>query len=120
MARKLVIANNPLLSGPAFDERAKSGIPYRELPLSSIDTDPNQPRVNFDEEKLIELSESIKTYGVLSPILVRPSKIAGRYTLVAGERRLRATKLAGRSNIPVLISSDEDRSGEKTLAIQLV
>jgi len=52
--RKLVLANNPLFSGPALQERAKSSIPYREIAVVNIDRDPNQPRVNFDEEKLRE------------------------------------------------------------------
>jgi len=118
--RKLVLANNPLLSGPTYDERARSGIPYREIPVSSIDTDPNQPRVNFDEERLNELAQSIRTYGVLSPILVRGGKIAGRFTLVAGERRLRAARLIGLPSIPALVSQEDEKSGEKILAIQLV
>ncbi|MBX7136822.1 MAG: ParB/RepB/Spo0J family partition protein [Oligoflexia bacterium] len=120
MAKKLVLANNPLLSGPAYEDRTRSGIPYREIQVSAIDTDPNQPRVTFDEEKLRELSESIKTYGVLSPILVRAGKAPSRYTLVAGERRLRAAKMAGLSAVPALINHEADQSGERTLAIQLV
>ena len=52
MSKKLILANNPLLRGPALAEREKSGVPYREIPLSVIERDVNQPRVNFDEEKL--------------------------------------------------------------------
>jgi len=118
--RKLTLANNPLLQGPGLGERDKMGIPYRELSLASIDRDPNQPRVNFDEEKLKELSESIRTYGVLSPILVRPGKTPGRYTLISGERRFRASGLAGRATIPALVDQADDTSGERTLAMQLV
>ncbi len=118
--RKLVLANNPLLSGPALDEREKSGIPYREILISHIERDPNQPRVNFDQDKLSELSESIKTYGVLSPILVKAGKEVGKYVLIAGERRYRASQLAGLTSIPVLIDKSKDESGERTLAMQLV
>jgi len=118
--RKFVLANNPLLSGPAFDDRERLGIPYRQIPIESIDRDPNQPRVNFDEDKLAELSASIKTYGVLSPILVRPSKVGGRYQLIAGERRLRASKLAQLSVIPALVDQESDASEQRTLAMQLV
>ncbi len=118
--RKLVLSNNPLLSGPPLEERERSGIPYRQIPISVIDRDPNQPRVNFDEEKLRELSYSIKTYGVLSPLLVRPSKIPGRYMLIAGERRLRASQLAGLGTVPVLIDQDSEQSSDRTLAMQLV
>ncbi len=118
--RKLTLANNPLLSGPKLEERERFGIPYRELPLGSIERDPNQPRVNFDEERLKELSESIKTYGVLSPVLVRPGKTPGRYMLIAGERRLRASQLAGLDSIPALIDQSDDTTGDRTLAMQLV
>lgn len=118
--KKMVFATNPLFSGPTLEERKTLGIPYRELPIASIDPDPNQPRVKFDEEKLSELSNSIKTYGVLSPLLVRAGNSPGRYTLISGERRLRAAKLAGLNSVPALISYDDDSSGEKTLSIQLV
>jgi ParB family chromosome partitioning protein len=118
--KQFTIANNPLLSGPAFDERERGGIPYRQLQISVIDRDPNQPRVNFDEDRLRELASSIRTYGVLSPLLVRPSKIPGRYTLIAGERRFRASQIVGLDSVPVLIDQDEDVSGDRTLAMQLV
>jgi len=118
--RKLVLANNPLLSGPGLEERGKSGIPYREVSIEIIDRDPNQPRVHFDESRLKELSESIKMYGVLSPLIVKPAKKVGRYQLVAGERRLRASTLAKLKSVPVIVSSDEDETGQATLAVQLV
>ena len=118
--KKLVLANNPLLSGPALSDREKTGIPYRELSISSIDRDPNQPRVNFDEERLNELCDSIKTYGVISPIIVQPGKVPGRYSLIAGERRLRASQMAGLETIPALIDKNADGDSERTLAMQLV
>ena len=67
-----------------------------------IDTNPNQPRKHFDEESLQELAVSIKNYGVIQPILVSP-KEGGRYELIAGERRLRASKMAGLSFIPAIV-----------------
>lgn len=118
--RRFTIANNPLLSGPAFDDRDRGGIPYRQIPLSVIDRDPNQPRVNFDEERLRELAASIKIYGVLSPLLVRPSKIPGRYMLIAGERRFRAAQLVGLDSVPVLIDQEFEENSDRTLAMQLV
>ncbi|MEZ4754148.1 MAG: ParB/RepB/Spo0J family partition protein [Bdellovibrionota bacterium] len=118
--RKLTLANNPLLAGPALEQREQVNIPYREVNISSIERDNNQPRVNFDQEKLTELSNSIKTYGVLSPLLVRPSRLPGKYQLIAGERRLRASKMAGLSTVPVIIDRENDESGEVTLAKQLV
>lgn len=120
MAKKFVFQNNPLLGGPALAEREKSGIPYREIPLAAIERDVNQPRVIFDDEKLQELAASIEKYGVLSPILVKPAKIAGRYLLVAGERRVRAAKLAGLVTIPAIIDQEEDSDDARILSIQLV
>ncbi|MCX6113666.1 MAG: ParB/RepB/Spo0J family partition protein [Proteobacteria bacterium] len=117
--RSFSFSNNPLMAGPALDERAKGGIPYREIPLSAIEADPHQPRQTFDEEKLQELADSIKLYGVLSPILVRAGQLPGRYTVISGERRFRAAHLAGLSSIPAMVNHGEDVQG-RTLAIQLV
>ena len=66
-----------------------------------IDTNPNQPRKRFDEDSLNELAASIKNYGVIQPILVCP-KDGGRYELIAGERRLRASKIAGMAEIALI------------------
>lgn len=118
--RKLIFANNPLLSGPALQDRERTGIPYREIPISAIERDPNQPRTHFDEEKLQELSDSIKTYGVMSPIIVQPSKTPGKYRLIAGERRLRASQRAGLTSIPAMIDRQSEDDAERTLAMQLV
>ena len=118
--RKLLLANNPLLSGPALEDREKLGIPYREIPLTSIDRDPNQPRISFDEGRLQELADSIRTYGVMSPIIVQPSKTPGRYRLVAGERRFRASQIVGLKAIPAMIDRENGNDAQRTLAIQLV
>jgi len=118
--RKLVLANNPLLGGPSLDERAKGGIPYKEVPLIAIAADPNQPRRTFDEEKLQELAESIRLYGVLTPILVRQSKMPGKYEVISGERRFRAAQRAGLSVIPAIVAQVSDRDSQKVLAMQLV
>jgi ParB family chromosome partitioning protein len=112
-------ANNPLMQGPALQERAKGGVPYREIPLSAIEPDPNQPRRTFDQEKLQELADSIKLYGVISPILVRAAKLPGRFTVISGERRYRASNLAGLSSIPAIVSQ-ADEADDRTLALQLV
>ena len=117
--RSFSFANNPLMAGPALDERARGGIPYREIPLSAIEPDPHQPRQTFDEEKLKELADSIKLYGVLSPILVRAGALPGRYTVISGERRFRAAHLAGLSSIPAMVNQGDDAEG-RNLAIQLV
>ena len=118
--RKLVLANNPLLGGPSLDERAKGGIPYKEVPVIAIQADPNQPRRNFDEEKLQELAESIKLYGVLTPILVRQSKMPGKYEVISGERRFRAAQRAGLSVIPAIVAQVSEKDNQKVLAMQLV
>jgi len=115
--KKLSLSNNPLFSGPGLRERV--GSPYREIGLDAIDIDPNQPRKVFDTEKLAELAESIKRYGLLSPILVRNSNIPGRYNLVSGERRFRASKLAGKATVAAVIDANSDLGEEGTLAIQL-
>jgi ParB family chromosome partitioning protein len=117
--RSFSFANNPLMAGPALEERSRGGIPYREIPVSAIEADPNQPRRTFDEEKLQELAESIKLYGVLSPILVRAGALPGRYTIISGERRYRASQVAGLAAIPAIVSQGEGEDS-RTLAIQLV
>ena len=75
--------------------------------IESIEVNPNQPRTKFDEEALMELAESIKTYGLIQPITVRP--IAnGKYQLISGERRLRACKLAGLQVVPTYVRTVDD------------
>lgn len=75
------------------------------LPVNQIVPNPNQPREHFNEEELFELSQSIHEYGVLQPISVR--QIGEQYELVMGERRLRASKLAGKETIPAIILASE-------------
>lgn len=77
------------------------------LDLASIDPNPHQPRREFDEESLDELAQSIKEHGVLQPIVV--NKVGDRYELVAGERRVKASMMAGLEKVPALIRSTEDR-----------
>ena len=84
------------------------GIIVKEIPVDIIIPNPNQPRKNFKKENLEELAESIKTFGVISPIQVR--KIDEKaYELVSGERRLRAAKLAGLKTIPAIEISVGDK-----------
>ncbi len=79
----------------------------RNVPLDRIDPNPQQPRMTFDEEALRELAASIVEHGVLQPILVRPGG-PGRYQLIAGERRWRAARIAGSTDIPALIEEIDD------------
>jgi ParB family chromosome partitioning protein len=75
----------------------------RRLPIDLLDPNPFQPRMNFDEEMLQDLAESIRTQGVLQPILVRPHPdVAARYQIIAGERRWRAAGISGLHEIPVI------------------
>ncbi len=79
-----------------------------EININKIEANPFQPRTNFDEEALQELSESIKELGVIQPITVRILE-NGNYQLISGERRLRASKLAGLKKIPAYIRSADDQ-----------
>ena len=78
-----------------------------KLKLSEIEPNKNQPRKKFDEEALAELSHSIELHGVIQPILVRPMP-DGSYQLVAGERRWRASRMAGLTEVPVVIKELTD------------
>lgn len=77
------------------------------LDLSVIDRNPRQPRAKFDDGSLRELAASLQQVGMLQPILVRPLE-AGRYQLIAGERRYRAAQLAGMATVPAVVRRTED------------
>ena len=79
----------------------------RNIPVDRVDPNPNQPRLAMDKAGLDELTASVKEHGVLQPILVRPLP-AGRYQLVAGERRWRAARAAGMGTVPALIEEIDD------------
>lgn len=79
----------------------------RELAAELIRPNPKQPRRDFDGESLLALSESIKARGVLQPLVVRPLP-GGSYELIAGERRLRAAKLAGLERVPAIVRETEE------------
>lgn len=81
----------------------------QELPLGDIRPNPFQPRTEFDEEALNELAASIKSIGIVQPITVRAVE-NGKYEIIAGERRFRASKLAGLETIPAYIRKTEDES----------
>ncbi len=80
----------------------------QEVLVQHIDPNPFQPRKEFDQEKLEELAASIRSEGLLNPILVR--KVGNRYQIISGERRWRACRLIGLKRIPVLVSSPSDSS----------
>jgi len=81
---------------------------FRRLKLDEVVPNPNQPRTNFDEEALAELAASIAEVGVLQPVVVRPLD-DGRYALIAGERRWRAARQAGLTEIPAVIRTSDDQ-----------
>ena len=93
--------------------RSRSGV--RHIPVAQIESNPEQPRLAFDETSLGELSASIREHGVLQPILVRPRESG--YQLIAGERRWRATQLAGLTTIPALV---EDIDDDTALEISII
>lgn len=84
--------------------------------LSRIQPDPDQPRKNFDEEKLNELADSIRTYGMISPIVVK--KKGALYEIVAGERRWRAARIAGLKEIPVVIKEVDEKTSRELSIIE--
>ena len=92
----------------AFDYTEEERKNAADMPLDKISANPNQPRKNFDEQALKELSDSIKKHGVIMPIVVNDNK-DGTYMIIAGERRFRATKLAGLASIPVVIRNYSER-----------
>lgn len=79
----------------------------REIKIQDIDPNIDQPRKDFDEESIEELVKSIKEHGILQPILLKPNS-NGRYTIIAGERRWRAARLAGLDRIPAIIRDIDD------------
>ena len=89
----------------------------KELSVEDINPGRFQPRTNFDEEKLLELTNSIKNHGVLSPILVREVGL-NKYEVIAGERRLRASKNAGLKTIPTLIDQKQDKDALESALIE--
>ena len=90
-------------AAPSFESDTR----IETLPLREIEPDPDQPRKTFDDETLAELSASIAEHGLLQPIAVRP-KPSGGYLIVAGERRWRASRMAGLTEVPVIVKDVTD------------
>jgi len=111
--RELPPAIVSLLSSDS--NRRSTGV--KVIPVDRIDSNPDQPRLAFDQTTLEELASSIREHGVLQPILVRP--IAdGRYQLIAGERRWRASKIAGMATIPALVEDIDDATAMEISIIE--
>jgi len=90
---------------------APQGTAVLEAPIGSIGRNPRQPRTVFEPQALQELAASIKEHGVLQPLVVTPGESPERFVLIAGERRLEASKLAGLATVPVIVrgASDQQR-----------
>ena len=99
-----------------FDDTPVSDSPYKLLPIQKVEPNPDQPRQDFDEEELQALAYSITTHGIVQPLTVR-SITEGYYQIVAGERRWRAARLAGLTEVPVVVIEADD---QKTMELALI
>ncbi len=90
-----------------------------EAPIGSISPNPRQPRSYFDEASLTELADSIRLHGVLQPLVVRPAG-EGKFELIAGERRLRASQMAGLTHVPILVRSTDNQTSLELALIENV
>jgi ParB family transcriptional regulator, chromosome partitioning protein len=100
----------------AANENVRTGETLQNLKISQLQPGKYQPRTRMDKDSLAELAESIKTQGIMQPVLVRPVS-AGRYEIIAGERRWRAAQLAALSELPALVREVPD---EAVLAMSLI
>ena len=105
------------LFGPAPEEEQMQGNDtLKNLKITEVEPNRNQPRKRFDQEALEELADSIKEYGLIQPIVV--TKKDGYYSIVAGERRWRASKIAGLKEIPAIIREDDERVNSEISLIE--
>jgi len=104
------------LVGSKFASTIVSGRTIVSIPIDKIIPNKRQPRLYFDQEKLQELSDSIKEHGVAEPVIVRPAE-NGTFELIAGERRWRASQLAKKEDLPAIVKSYSD---EQALEIAIV
>ena len=100
-------------AAPSFESDTR----IETLPLREIEPDPGQPRKTFDDETLAELSASIAEHGLLQPIAVRP-KPSGGYLIVAGERRWRASRMAGLTEVPVIVKDVTDEQAMELARVE--
>lgn len=100
-----------------FEEESQEENGLKKLPLHKIEPNPDQPRRDFDPEELEELAESIRTHGIIQPLTVREMP-NGYYQIIAGERRWRASRLAGLEEIPVVIIEADDKKAMELALIE--
>jgi ParB family chromosome partitioning protein len=109
------VASVPIAAAKPLAAPSVSATGLQEIALDRIDASPFQPRVHFDEQGLGELAQSFQSGGVVQPVLLRP--VGQRYELVAGERRLRAARIAGLEHLPAIVKILSD---EQALEFSLV
>jgi ParB family chromosome partitioning protein len=104
---------------PGAETATEPGVGLTEIPVEDIHPNPRQPRTSFRQEELEELAASIREQGVLQPVVVRP-RTQGGYELLVGERRLRASKLAGARRVPAIIRHADDRQALEQALVENV
>ncbi len=100
-----------------FEEETRESTPYKVLPIHKVEPNRNQPRQDFDEEELEALSESLATHGILQPLTVRELD-SGYYQIIAGERRWRAARMAGLTEVPVVVIEADDKKAMELALIE--
>ncbi len=100
-----------------FEEIPQEQSAYQTLPIYKIEPNPDQPRRDFDDEELQALSESIQIHGIIQPLTVRET-VSGYYQIIAGERRWRAARMAGLSEIPVIVMEADDKKAMELALIE--
>ena len=100
-----------------FSEEVVQESAYRELPIYKVEPNPDQPRREFDEEELQALADSISVHGVIQPLTVREMP-NGYFQIIAGERRWRAARMAGLSDVPVVVIEADDRKAMELALIE--
>lgn len=99
-----------------FEEESREKTPYKLLPIQKVEPNRNQPRQDFDEEELEALAESLAEHGIIQPLTVRELD-SGYYQIVAGERRWRAARMAGLTEVPVVVIEADD---QKVMELALI
>ncbi len=100
-----------------FEEESREKTPYQVLPIQKVEPNRNQPRQDFDEEELQALSESLAEHGIIQPLTVRELD-SGYYQIIAGERRWRAARMAGLTEVPVVIIEADDQKAMELALIE--
>ena len=100
-----------------FSDTTAEDSAFKQLPLHRVEPNPDQPRQDFNEEELQSLAESIRVHGVIQPLTVRETG-DGYYQIIAGERRWRASRLAGLTEVPALVIEADDKTAKELALIE--